>query len=75
MSPHIEKHPDGTRTQRYIRWVIRHRWWVLGLALAVTIAAASGMLRLGLATDYRTFFSEDNPDLAAFDTVENIWLS
>ena len=73
MSPQIEGHPDENRTQRYTRWVIRHRWWILGLALAATIAAASGMSRLGLATDYRVFFSEDNPDLAAFDAVENIY--
>lgn len=69
MSPH----PDKNRTERYTRWVIRHRWWVLGLGLAATIVAASGMSRLGLATDYRTFFSEDNPDLAAFDAVEDIY--
>ena len=62
MTPHIGGHPDENRTQRYTRWVIRHRWWVLGLALATTIAAASGMPRLGLATDYRVFFSEGNPD-------------
>ena len=73
MSSNIEEHPDKNRTQRYTRWVIRHRWWVLGLALAATIAAASGMSRLGLATDYRVFFSEDNPDLAAFDAVEDIY--
>ena len=73
MSRHIEGHPDENLTQRYTRWVIRHRWWVLGLALAATIAAASGMSRLGLATDYRVFFSEDNPDLAAFDAVEDIY--
>ena len=60
--------PSGTT-----RWVIRHRWWVLGLALAAAIAAASGMPKLGLATDYRVFFSEDNPDLAAFDAVEDIY--
>ncbi len=57
---------------RYTRWVIRHRWWVLSLGLAATIAAASGMSGLRLATDYRVFFSEDNPDLAAFDAVEDI---
>ena len=73
MSPHSEGHPPENRTQRYTRWVIRHRWWVLGLALAATIAAASGMPKLGLATDYRVFFSEDNPDLAAFDAVEDIY--
>jgi hypothetical protein len=31
------------------------------------------MSGLGLATDYRVFFSEDNPDLAAFDAVEDTY--
>ena len=73
MSPHIGGAPDENRSQRYTRWVIRHRWWVLGLTLAATLAAASGMSGLGLATDYRVFFSEDNPDLAAFDAVEDTY--
>ncbi len=72
MTPQIEGHPDKNLTQRYASWAIRHRWWVLSLSLAVTIAAAGGMSRLGLATDYRTFFSEDNPDLAAFDAADAV---
>ena len=31
------------------------------------------MPKLGLATDYRVFFSPDNPDLAAYEAVENIY--
>jgi predicted RND superfamily exporter protein len=61
------------RTQRYARWVVRHRWWVLAITLFATLLAGSGIRKLGLATDYRTFFSEDNPDLAAYEAVENIY--
>lgn len=75
MSSPLEIHSrkDENRTQRYARWVIRHRWLVLGLAVLVTIAAASGIPKLGLATDYRVFFSPDNPDLAAYEEVENVY--
>ena len=38
-----------------------------------TVAAASGVPNLDLATDYRVFFSPDNPDLAAYEAVENIY--
>jgi predicted RND superfamily exporter protein len=72
-APDIENIRPENRTQRYARWVIKHRWSVLALALLATIAAASGLPRLGLATDYRTFFSADNPDLAAYEAVENIY--
>ncbi|MEN8145703.1 MAG: MMPL family transporter [Gemmatimonadota bacterium] len=75
-SEHPSAHAQGkdeNRTQRYARWVIRHRWLVLALAFIATLAAGSGVSKLGLATDYRTFFSADNPDLAAYEAVENIY--
>ena len=62
-----------TLAQRYARWVIRHRWAVLAVALVVTVAAAAGLPKLGLATDYRVFFSPDNPDLTAYEAVENVY--
>jgi predicted RND superfamily exporter protein len=61
------------RIERYTRWLLSHRWLVVAASLALTVAAASGIPKLGLATDYRTFFSEGNPDLAAFDAVENVY--
>ena len=65
--------PRDTRAQRYARWVIRHRWAVLAVALLATVAAATGLPRLGLATDYRVFFSPDNPDLTAYEAVEDVY--
>jgi len=73
MSSGVEEIPSENGTQRYTRWVIRNRWWVLAATLVATFAAASGMSKLGLATDYRTFFSADNPDLAAFDEIEDTY--
>ena len=61
------------RADRYTRWVIRNRWWVVLSALFVTMALGTGMSKLGLANDYRVFFSEDNPDLNAFEAVERPW--
>jgi len=65
--------PSPGRTERYTRWVIRNRWWVVLGALFVTMASGTGMSKLGLANDYRVFFGEDNPDLNAFEAVENIY--
>ena len=62
-----------TRTERYARWVIRARWAILAAALLVTASAATGLAKLDLATDYRVFFSADNPDLAAYEAVENVY--
>ena len=65
--------PKDGIVSRYARWVIRRRWWVLAAAFVVTVAAGAGMPNLGLSTDYRTYFSDDNPDLVAYEQVENIY--
>ena len=52
-------------------WVLRWRWpLVLLLPVAVLAVALSGGRHLSFTTNYRVFFSEDNPQLQAFDRVE-----
>jgi len=63
----------NTKLANYINWVIRWRWFVLVGSLLIAILLGSGAKNLGLSTDYRVFFSKDNPDLLAFDTLENIY--
>jgi predicted RND superfamily exporter protein len=45
----------------------------LAASLVLTAAAAIGARQLSLASDYRVFFSPDNPDLLAFDALEDIY--
>jgi predicted RND superfamily exporter protein len=61
------------RIARYTRWIIRRRWWVVGAAILTTLLAGAGARNLGLSTDYRTYFGEDNPDLLAYERVEDIY--
>ena len=58
---------------RYARWVTRWRWPILLAILLAVGVAASGARNLSLATNYRVFFGPDNPDLAAFEAVQNIY--
>ena len=51
-------------------WVIAHRWWVIALTFAAVALAASGGSNLRFTTNYRVFFSADNPQLLAFDALE-----
>ncbi len=53
--------------------VIRFRWWIIFSTLVLVFAAASGVRFLGFSTDYRVFFSEDNPQLVAFETLQNTY--
>lgn len=53
--------------------VIRYRWWIIAGALALMMSAASGGRFLGFSTDYRAFFSEGNPQLEAFEALQNTY--
>ncbi|MEN8375418.1 MAG: outer membrane lipoprotein-sorting protein [Gemmatimonadota bacterium] len=71
-----DRKDDGTapsRVARYADWVIRRRWPVLAIAAALVLAAAAGARHLSLATNYRVFFTKDNPDLVAWEEVENVY--
>lgn len=57
----------------YARWVIRFRWWIIVGGLAATAVAGSGAQYLRFNNDYRVFFSEQNPQLLAFDALQNTY--
>ncbi|MGI9627747.1 MAG: efflux RND transporter permease subunit [Longimicrobiales bacterium] len=68
-----ESSPQEGLVARFTRGVIRHRRMVLLAGVAMTALAGVGARHLGLSTDYRTFFSEDNPDLVAYQDLEDIY--
>ncbi len=57
----------------YGEWVIRQRWSivVVGTLLAIGIAVGAG--NLWFDTDYRAFFSKENPQLQSFEAMQNIY--
>jgi len=59
--------------ERYTRGLLQWRWPVLLTAVALVITAASGATRLKFIDEYRVFFGPDNPQLLAFDAVENTY--
>ncbi len=61
------------RVERYIDAVIRWRWAVLLGTLLAAVLVGTGARHLGLATNYRVFFGDDNPELLAFEAFENIY--
>ena len=63
----------GSFTDRYIDFVIGHPWRVLLLAVLVVLTAGSGGHFLEFTNDYRVFFSEDNPELKAFEAMQDIY--
>ena len=59
--------------ERYTALLIRWRWLVVLLTLVWVFAAASGGRFLSFTNDYRIFFSEENPQLQAFDKLQNTY--
>ncbi len=63
----------GLWIESYTRGLIRWRWLAVLATLAVVVFLASGMRFLGLDTDYRVFFGKENPQLQAFDALQNVY--
>jgi predicted RND superfamily exporter protein len=59
--------------QAYAHWVIKWRWPVLLACVLTALAAATGMRGIDLTADYRVFFGEDNPQLNAFEALEDTY--
>jgi predicted RND superfamily exporter protein len=59
--------------ERYTRWVAGHHVWVILASVMVAVLVGTGVTQLGLSSDYRVFFSKDNPDLQAFNAMENTY--
>ncbi len=64
---------QSTAVIRYAQWITRHPWLVMLTAVLIVMGAASGGKYLAFKTDYRVFFSADNPQLLAFEALEAMY--
>ncbi len=64
---------ESTFVIRYAQWITRHPWLVMFGTILLVMAASSGMKHLTIKTDYRIFFSEDNPQLLAFEALGTMY--
>ena len=55
---------------RYTNWLIRQHKWIVIATLLIIITLASGIKNLSSTNDFRVYFSKDNPQLVAFETLE-----
>ena len=58
---------------RYARWVLRWRVPIILATVVAAVVAASGARFLYFSQDYRVFFSKQNPQLEAFEALQNIY--
>jgi len=62
-----------SKAEQYGRWVVRWRWPVLLASLLVAVACGFGASKLRFDNSYRVFFGPDNPQLLAFEELENVY--
>jgi len=63
-----------SRVINFANWVLDHRWLVIVTTLLIVIASAIGLKNYEMVTDFRVFFSEDNPQLIALDELEETYV-
>lgn len=54
-------------------WVIRYRWLIIVLTVIIAVSIASGGRYLSFSTNYRVFFSDENPELMAFEDLQDTY--
>ena len=64
---------DGHRVRAYIDFLFKWRWLVLLGMLGIGALAASGLRFIEFKNDYQYFFREDNPQLRAFEELQEIY--
>ncbi|MCY3769668.1 MAG: MMPL family transporter [Gammaproteobacteria bacterium] len=58
---------------RYRAFILRRRWPVVAVAVAVMLALAAGAPGLTVSGSYRVLFGKDNPHLLAFDRLQDTY--
>ncbi|MEM9727770.1 MAG: MMPL family transporter [Myxococcota bacterium] len=61
------------RVSAYIDFLFRWRWLVLIGTVGAALLAASGARTLEFKNDYQYFFRDDNPQLRAFEDLQQIY--
>ena len=61
------------RLDRYAAAVLHRRWLVAVLATLLMLVVTGGARFIGVTNDYRSMFADDNPQLAAFDALEDTY--
>ncbi|MEW8025219.1 MAG: MMPL family transporter [Candidatus Thiodiazotropha sp.] len=59
--------------ESFFRFVLNNRLLVIFLAVAISLLMGSGIQHLAFSNDYRMFFSEENPQLKAFEQLQNTY--
>jgi hypothetical protein len=60
-------------SESFFRFVLNNKLLVIFAAIAISLLMGSGVRHLAFSNDYRMFFSEENPQLKAFEQLQNTY--
>lgn len=58
---------------RYTNFIIKQHKWIIFCSLILVFCIGAGIKNLKTTSDFRIYFSEDNPQLVAFEDLEKIY--
>jgi uncharacterized protein len=61
---------NNTRITNFANWIIKRRWFIVLGAIVIAMLAGSGGQFLTFNNDYHIFFNKDNPQVLAFDGLQ-----
>ena len=61
------------KLENYITSVLRWRWLVVAAMVLIMLALAAGARFVTVTNDYRILFRDDNPQLLAFNSLEDTY--
>lgn len=62
-----------SRVERFADWTLRFRWVVMLSSILFVALAIIGAKNIRFDNSYRIFFSPENPQLQAFDALQNVY--
>ena len=66
---------DSSLLTRYVEATFRYRWAVVAGTVVLMLAAGAGARFVGVTNDYLVLFSDDNPQLLAWQDLQNTYSS
>ena len=59
--------------KQYAEFILQHKWKTVMLSVLWIMLMGAGAQHLTFTNDYRVFFGEDNPQLVAFEDLQNTY--
>jgi uncharacterized protein len=64
---------NKTAVSQLGRFVTHHPWWIIFITLLIIFVSSAGLKNLNFNNNYRAYFSSENPELQAFEAIQETY--